>query len=171
MKGNFDQCFKITLVYEGGFVNHPKDPGGMTNLGVTKSVWQNYLNRDVTEAEMRALTPEIVKPLYKKRYWDAVRGDDLPSGLDAVVYDFAVNSGPARAAKFLQRIVGAAEDGKIGPGTLKLVGEHNANDLIEKMCEARLNFLKGLSTFATFGKGWTDRVAKLEAVAEKLSTV
>ena len=171
MKGNFDQCFKITLVYEGGFSDHPKDPGGMTNLGVTRAVWEDYLNRDVTEAEMRALTPDIVKPLYKAKYWDAIRGDDLPSGLDAVVYDFAVNSGPARAAKFLQRLVGATEDGKIGPGTLKLVGEHNANDLIEKMCEARLRFLQGLSTFPTFGKGWTDRVAKLEAVAEKLSTV
>ena len=82
MKENWDACFAMVLKHEGGFVNHPKDPGGMTNLGVTRTNWELYLNRDVTEAEMRALTPEMVKPFYKKNYWDRIKGDALPSGVD-----------------------------------------------------------------------------------------
>ena len=120
-QSNFGRCLDMLLKHEGGFVNHPKDPGGMTNLGVTRATYEQFLGRAVTEDEMRALTPEDVAPVYKKDYWDKVKGDDLPSGVDWCVFDWAVNSGPARAAKALQLVVGATVDGAIGPKTLAQV--------------------------------------------------
>ena len=100
-KENFDKCFDLLLKHEGGFVNHPEDPGGATNLGVTKRVMQEFLGRAVSMGEMKALTSEDVKSVYKKLYAVKVRVDDLPSGLDWAVLDWAVNSGPGRAAKAL----------------------------------------------------------------------
>ena len=82
MEENFDECLKMLLVHEGGFINHPRDPGGITNLGVTKRVWEQWVGRKVTEQEMRNLKPSDVAPLYKKNYWDRCKCDDLPSGLD-----------------------------------------------------------------------------------------
>ena len=125
MKENFDVALKALLKHEGGYVNHPADPGGMTNLGVTKRVWEEWVGHEVDEQTMRGLTPDAVAPLYRKRYWDAVRGDDLPSGVDLVVFDCAVNSGVGRASKFLQKAVGVADDGKIGPATLRAVASKN----------------------------------------------
>jgi lysozyme family protein len=158
MKDNWEMCFEMVLKHEGGFVNHPKDPGGMTNLGVTKKNWEAFLDRDVTEAEMRALTPDMVKPFYKKNYWDKIRGDELPSGVDYAAYDLAVNSGTSRAAKYLQNIAGVAEDGVIGPRSLEAIKKCDAESAVDAICTMRLNFLKNLGTFETFGRGWTDRV-------------
>ena len=110
MRKNFDKCFEMLLAHEGGFVNHPEDPGGATNLGVTKRTLQNYLGRHVSMDEMRNLTPEDVKPIYRENYADAVCFDDLPGGLDWAMLDWAVNSGAGRAAKALQKIVGAKQD-------------------------------------------------------------
>jgi len=163
MKENWDDCFKMVLKHEGGFVNHPKDPGGMTNLGVTRSAWQAYLNRDVTEAEMRALTPETIKPFYKAMYWDKMHCDDLPSGVDYAAYDFAVNSGVGRSAKFLQRIAGVSDDGVIGQKSVAAICSLNPADVVHSLCNKRLEYLKSLSNFATFGRGWEVRV---DAVAE-----
>ena len=87
MKENWEDCLSHILKSEGGYVNHPQDPGGETNLGVTRRVWQDWVKREVADGEMRTLTPEMVSPLYKARYWDAVKGDDLPSGLDLCVFD------------------------------------------------------------------------------------
>lgn len=157
MRENFDHCLEMLLEHEGGFVNHPKDPGGMTNLGVTKKVYEEFVGRDVDEAEMRSLTPEDVAPLYREKYWDKVKGDDLPSGIDWCVFDWAVNSGAGRAAKALQRTVGATADGAIGTQTLRHVAAHNAEEIIRKMHAARQEFYESLSTFDTFGKGWTRR--------------
>ena len=111
MRNNFAESLQALLKHEGGFVNHPSDPGGMTNLGVTKAVWEAWVTHPVSEAEMRSLTPEKVAPLYKNKYWDKICGDDLPSGVDMVVFDAAVNSGPGRAAKWLQACVGVEPDG------------------------------------------------------------
>jgi len=157
MKNNFDKCFEMLLKHEGGFVNHPEDPGGATNLGVTKRVMQEFLGRAVSMGEMKALTPEDVKPVYKKLYADKVRFDDLPSGLDWAVLDWAVNSGPGRAAKALQKIVGAKQDGAIGPKTLQAVANFDAGETIEKLHSSRQKFYEGLTHFKTFGKGWTRR--------------
>jgi hypothetical protein len=93
MRENWDDCFEMVLKHEGGYVNDPRDPGGRTNLGVTQRAWEAYWNRKSSEEEMRKLTPGIVKPFYKAMYWDKIRGDDLPSGVDYAAFDLAVNSG------------------------------------------------------------------------------
>jgi len=169
MKENWDACFAMVLKHEGGFVNHPKDPGGMTNLGVTRTNWELYLDRDVTEADMRALTPEMVKPFYKHNYWDRIRGDELPSGVDYAAYDLAVNSGTGRAAKYLQQIAGVTVDGVIGPRSLKAIQKCDAESAVDALCTMRLDFLKNLNTFNTFGKGWTIRVNDVKAKATEMA--
>ena len=157
MKKNFDECLALLLSHEGGFVNHPKDPGGMTNLGVTKAVYDKYVGHESTEEEMRALTPELVGPLYKANYWDKARCDDMPSGVDWAIFDWGVNSGMSRPVKALQRIVGVTADGGVGPYTLRAIGSKDSAELVEKMYDARQAFYESLSTFETFGKGWTRR--------------
>jgi len=157
MKENFDKCLKMLLSHEGGFVNHPKDPGGITNLGVTKKVYDEWTGRESTEQEMRDLTPEDVAPIYKKNYWDRVKGDSLPSGLDWACFDWAVNSGSGRPAKAVQRAVGATADGAIGPATLGLIMEKDPKFIIEYVHDVRQDFYKSLKTFETFGRGWTRR--------------
>ena len=162
MKENFEAALKAILHHEGGYVNHPKDPGGMTNLGVTKRVWEEWVGHEVSGKIMRELTPEIVGPMYKVKYWDKVKGDDLPTGVDYVVFDAAVNSGPGRAAKWLQACVGVEPDGGIGPKTLAAVNAFDANQLIEDYAKRRLSFLMDLQTWDTFGKGWGRRVAEVQ---------
>lgn len=163
MEANWEKSFAATIKHEGGYVDHPKDPGGATNLGITIGTLSAWLGRKATKAEVKALTLDKVKPIYRQNYWDAVRGDDLPSGVDFAVYDFAVNSGPARAAIYLQNIVGTAPDGKIGPNTIKAVNDYaarfGATQLVNELCSQRLAFLERLSTWPTFGKGWGSRVA------------
>jgi lysozyme family protein len=168
MKENFDQALKAILHHEGGFVNHPKDPGGMTNLGVTKRVWEEWVGHEVDEKAMRALTPETVGPMYKTKYWDKIRGDDLPTGVDYAVFDAAINSGPGRAAKWLQTAVGAVPDGAIGAGTLAKVGAMDAKSIIEKYQETRLAFMQSLPTWEVFGKGWGRRVTEVKEAALKM---
>tara|TARA_R110002167_G_scaffold106228_1_gene272699 strand:+ start:159 stop:671 length:513 start_codon:yes stop_codon:yes gene_type:complete len=157
MKNNFDKCLAKLLSHEGGYVNHPKDPGGMTNLGVTKRVYDDWIGRESTEQEMRDLTPTDVGPIYKKNYWDRVKGDDLPSGVDWCAFDWAVNSGSGRPAKAIQRAVGAAADGAIGPMTLKAVADKDPKEIIEYVFQVRQSFYESLKTFETFGRGWTRR--------------
>ena len=167
MKDNFPASFRHLLKHEGGFVNHPSDPGGMTNLGVTKKAWEEYVGHTVDEATMRGLTQETVAPFYKARYWDKVKGDDLPAGVDHAVFDYAVNSGTGRAAKALQAAVGAPSDGAIGPKTLAAVAAADPEEIVEAICRSRLSFLQALPTFGTFGKGWTRRVAEVEQQASE----
>ena len=169
MRENFDKCLKMLLKHEGGFVNHPKDPGGMTNLGVTKKVYEKWVGRDVTEQEMRDLSVEQVAPIYKKNYWDRCKCDDLPSGADWSVFDWAVNSGTGRASKAVQKICGAEPDGVIGPKTLALLDKIDNELIIEDMYKIRQNFYESLNTFDTFGKGWTRRNKEtLETAKEML---
>jgi lysozyme family protein len=170
MQGNFERCLEKLLAHEGGFVHHEKDPGGMTNLGVTIRVWEEWVRHGVDEKQMRALTPETVAPLYKRKYWDACRADELVSGIDYCVFDVAVNSGPGRAIKFLQSCVGATPDGGFGSITLGLVkkAEEDPVRLVELYCAKRLEFLQSLKTFETFGKGWSRRVAEVKEEALKM---
>ena len=166
MNSNFDKSLTELLKHEGGYVNHPQDPGGRTNHGVTQDVWEDWVDRAVSEAEMKALTPAKVAPLYREMYWDRIKGDKLPSGVDYCVFDAAVNSGVSRAAKWLQTTVGAVADGMIGEQTLKLVMLTNHQMLIDKYSAIRLEFLKGRSTWPTFGKGWERRVKEVETTAK-----
>lgn len=159
METNFDRCLKEVLWHEGGYSNHPTDPGGITNMGVTKRVWEEWIGHDVSAEEMKALTVAEVTPLYRKRYWDVCKCDRLNAGLDYVVFDIAVNSGTGRAAKFLQSAVGVGADGSIGPATLAAVNGStlSTKELINIICDRRQKFWESLPTFSTFGKGWTRR--------------
>ena len=168
MKENFNEALEAILHHEGGFVNHPTDPGGMTNLGVTKRVWEEWVGHEVDEKAMRALTPETVGPMYKAKYWDKIKGDELPTGVDYAVFDAAINSGPGRAAKWLQSVVGAVPDGAIGAGTLAKVAAMDAEDIVEKYQETRLAFMQSLPTWDTFGKGWGRRVTEVKDAALKM---
>ena len=161
----FEEALEHVLKHEGGFVNHKLDKGGITNLGVTIAVWEEWIGRESSEDEMRNLKPEDVAPLYKKMYWDRIKGDDLPSGVNYCVFDAAVNSGTGRAAKWLQEAVGAVPDGAIGAKTLAKVAAHDADSLVNAYCDVRLNFLKSLKTFDTFGKGWSRRVEGVRQTA------
>jgi len=155
---NFENALEIILEHEGGYVNHPKDPGGETNLGVTKRVYEDFGG----EKEMKELTQEDVEPIYQENYWDKCKCDDLPEGLDLCVFDFAVNAGPGRAAKYLQTMIDTVADGGIGPNTLKTlssyVDTHGVVKTVEQYQANRQEYYEGLSTFDTFGRGWTRRV-------------
>lgn len=169
MGQNFDRALAEVLKHEGGYVNHPDDPGGMTNLGVTRAAWSAYKGRGVSEDEMRGLTVEKVKPFYRDRYWAEISGDWLPDGVDYAVFDFAVNSGVGRAARCLQSLVNVSQDGRIGPKTIAAVKDEDPVLLVNELCAERLKFLKGLATFRTFGRGWTKRVTDVQARAAEMA--
>ena len=153
---------------EGGYVNHKDDPGGETNLGVTRATWELWVGHPVSEKEMRNLTPLMVSPLYKRKYWDACRADELVSGLDYCVFDVAVNSGVGRAVKLLQQSVGATPDGSFGSITAALVKQVDPTTLIERYCARRMEFLESLKSFPVFGRGWSRRVAEVKEVALRM---
>lgn len=169
MKGNFDKALAKVLDHEGGYSNHPRDPGGMTNLGVTQRAWEEWVGREVGEKEMRSLTPEKVTQFYKRKYWDRVRGDELPEGLDYIVFDTAVNSGPGRAIKLLQECLDVTVDGALGPKTMAAVQAAGAQKLIAAYAKKRLDFLAALPTWDVFGKGWSRRVAEVFVSAENMT--
>ena len=158
MEANFFKSLEMVLKHEGGFVDHPDDPGGATNKGITHKTYSDFLGRPLEDVdELKNIPDEHVQLIYKQGYWDKVKGDDLPSGVDFAIFDWAVNSGPGRAAKALQKAVGATADGAIGPMTLEAVKEYSAEDIIRSVAEQREAFYKSLRTFNTFGKGWLRR--------------
>jgi len=159
----------MLLHHEGGYVNDSRDSGGMTNLGVTKRVYDKWIDRESTEQEMRDLTPEDVAPIYKKNYWDRVKGDLLPSGLDWACFDWAVNSGSGRPAKAVQRAVGATVDGAIGKKTVALVMEKDPEFIIDYVYIVRKAFYEGLDDYKHFGRGWSRR--NKETLKQALSMV
>jgi len=169
----FTAALDEVLDHEGGYVNHAQDPGGRTNLGVTQRTWEGWTGKPSSEVEMRALTVEMVRPLYRKNYWDAVRGDDMPAALALCVFDFGVNAGPARAARFLQRMVDAPQDGRIGPVTIAHVAgymtKHGVAGAVKAYQDARRTYYTSLSTFPTFGKGWLRRVDAVQAAALEMA--
>lgn len=173
MQSNWDKSFDLVMVSEGGFSDDTRDTGnhmpdgrpGCTNLGVTMMTWEIYVQRQATIDEMKSLTREDVKPLYKKMFWDKVWGDKMPVGLDYLLFDFAVNAGPGRAIMCLQEAVGTTPDGGMGPITFAATITHDPVDLIKKFSEAKVEFYESLATFPTFGKGWLNRVAKVEQQA------
>jgi lysozyme family protein len=126
------------------------------------SAWEG---RRVSKAEVKALTKAKATDIYRENYWNKVSGDDLPAGVDYATLDFAIHSGPARAVKMLQKVVGVDQDGVIGAKTLAAVRKIAADRIINELCDARLAWLKGLGTFSTFGKGWTSRVSRVRSRA------
>jgi lysozyme family protein len=165
MANDFKECLALVLKSEGGYVNNPHDPGGITNLGVTKAVWEEFVGHPVSEADMKALTPEKVAPMYEQKYWRPCYGEVLPRGLDFIVFSMAVNSGTGRSVKLLQQSIGCVPDGVIGPATRSLICASNSATLITKFSEARREYYRALKTFPVFGRGWLARVDKEESEA------
>lgn len=160
MKSNFPEPVLGWLgVHEGGYVDHPQDPGGRTNKGVTQAVYDHYRqSQGLPVRSVWHLTGEEHHRIYRTRYWARVKGDQLPPGVDYCVFDAAVNSGVSQAAKWLQRAVGVRDDGVIGPVTLEAVNASDPLRVVESVCDQRLNMLRRLKTWPTFGKGWSRRV-------------
>lgn len=162
MRDNQKKSTELMLQHEGGYVNHPEDPGGATNKGVIQRVYDAYRrNKGLATRSVREITDTEVFEIYDQQYWDAIKADRLPAGVDYAVFDYAVNSGTVRAIKDLQRTVGAPVDGGIGDVTIAAVNAACAVDeekLIRDYCNRRMGFLRSLRTFKTFGKGWSRRV-------------
>lgn len=172
MTDPFDPALALILKSEGGYVNNPRDPGGMTNLGVTRRVWEDWCGHVVSEADMRGLTPAKVAPVYRARYWNALHCDSLPGALALCVFDFGVNAGISRAARYLQMMAGASPDGHIGQATLRAVQQyattHGLAEAVRTYQQERRAYYRSLSTFPTFGKGWLRRVDETETAALKM---
>lgn len=147
----FDQCFDKLISHEGGYVNHASDPGGETNYGISKRAYPSL--------DIKALTLADAKAIYKRDYWDRAQCDQLPSQLSYLVFDAAVNSGIGQSIRFLQRAVGVADDGAIGPITLSAAKRMDTESLCARFIGQRLEFMTRLSTFDVFGKGWSRRLA------------
>lgn len=160
--GNLAACLKITLSHEGGWSDHPSDPGGATMKGVTIGRYRQYYPK-ATKTDLRNISDADLQKIYRDDYWKPVRGDDLPYGVDLAVFDFGVHSGPSRSSRYLQSVVGVKQDGVIGPQTLKATILADGKSVIQKLCGKRLSFVQGLSTFKVFGKGWSRRIADIEA--------
>tara|TARA_R110000850_G_scaffold224212_1_gene349694 strand:- start:299 stop:901 length:603 start_codon:yes stop_codon:yes gene_type:complete len=161
MKQNADISIRKILDHEGGFVNHPKDPGGATNKGITIATFRRYIKRNGTIADLKAMTIAQAVKVYKAQYWDKVRADELPSGIDYTVADFAVNSGPSRAARYLQAALNVAQDGVIGSQTIAAAQAADPKTIIRKINADRLAFMKRIKNgklWKTFGRGWQRRV-------------
>lgn len=172
MKENWEKSFDLMLGSEGGFSDDPRDNGnklpdgrpGSTMLGVTQYNWEAWSGHQVTHEQMKKLKPEDVKPFYRKKFWDACRCDDLPDGIDYLVFDFSVNAGVGRGAKTLQSVVGATVDGAIGPLTLAAVAKQSEKELINSFSAAKLDFYLGLNN-PTYEAGWLNRVKHTRTAA------
>lgn len=162
MENNFVKCLEIILEHEGGFVDHPKDPGGATNKGVTLKTYKEFLKKDVTVDDLKNIPEEHLESLYKEKFWNKLSADELPNGLDLTMFDWAVNSGFIKPAKSLQLIIGAVPDGYLGPNSIKSLNEFDGDTqgLINYICDEREEFYHNLSTFETFGKGWLRRTSE-----------
>jgi lysozyme family protein len=161
MDRNFPRALALVLKHEGGWSDHTDDPGGPTMKGVTLANFRRYVKPDATKDDLRRITDEQLATVYRRFYWDAVHGAELPDGVDYAVFDFAVNSGPGRAAKYLQGVVGVVQDGRIGPATISATKAMMRATVINDLCDKRMTFLYGLKTWPTFGRGWTARVGNV----------
>jgi len=162
---NREPSISITLGHEGGYSNHPSDPGGPTKFGITIADYRRHVMPNATAADVRAMRLDEAKAIYRAKYWAALRCDELPAGLDYAVFDYGVNSGVGRARKVLQRLLGIADDDRIGDAMLAAAHRHDVRDLIVRLCEERLAFLKRLKAWPVFGAGWRRRVAEVRAAA------
>ncbi|WDR06391.1 glycoside hydrolase family 108 protein [Devosia rhodophyticola] len=170
MADRFATCLALVLQLEGGYADNPADPGGATNMGITRktlAAWRHISPwTDLRKTEVKNLDRGEAARIYRANYWDVIWGKDLPAGVDLALFDFAVNSGPDRAVKMLQRLLDVEVDGIVGPQTLAaLRARRDVVDLINKLCANRLDFLRDLSTFATFGAGWTRRINTVQTAA------
>lgn len=154
---NFLTAFEKLLKHEGGFSNHPSDPGGKTRYGVTEAVAREVGYR----GDMRELPIDLAQRIYKERYWDAVQAESLPADVRYIVFDGAVNSGVVQSAKWLQRACGVKDDGVVGPQTIRAANALSPDGLKRKILAQRLRFMATLSNWPAFSRGWANRIADL----------
>lgn len=158
----FPRALALVLIHEGGFVNHPRDPGGATNKGITQGTYNAWRRSKGLEIRsVRDIADAEVSVIYRSGFWDLIKADDLPPGVAYCVFDAAVNSGPGRAVRWLQAEVGARQDGLVGPETLGRVADADPVDLLNSYCDRRLRFMKSLRHWDAFGRGWSRRVAEV----------
>jgi lysozyme family protein len=162
---NFDPSLDFILEFEGGYVDDPDDPGGATNLGVTIGTLSDWLGHPATKDQVKALTPQTVAPIYKANYWNACRCDELPSGVDLIVFDSGVNCGVSRASKWLQAAVGVTADGVIGPATVAAAAASSAAHEIDTVSTSRKAHYEKQPTFPKYGNGWMSRLDRVTAIA------
>lgn len=164
MSAAFDECLKLVLAHEGGYVHHPKDPGGETNKGVTRRVYDAYRKSVGKHVQsVRYISDAEVAAIYRAQYWDACAADRLPRGVNYATFDGSVNSGVSRGVRWLQSALGIKADGKAGPATVANAKAGDPVKIVKAMCAKRMGFLRSLGTFTTFGRGWSRRVAGVEA--------
>lgn len=169
-RDNFEPCLEQAFKHEGGYVDHPNDPGGATNYGITHLTLARERGvSSVTKTQVKNLSKLEAGKIYRRSYWDPVRGDDLPHGIDLVVFDGGINSGPRRGAQWMQRALGVPDDGKVGNQTITAAKAADPVAAIQKACAIRMGFLRGLRTWGTFGRGWSRRVASVEAVGVSMA--
>lgn len=161
----FMRCVEIILRHEGGYVDHPNDPGGATNLGITHKTLAAWRGEPVTRDDVRNLTREEACDIYRANYWNALNCDNLPAGVDLVTFDFGVNAGVTRSAKMLQKIVHVEQDGQVGPITFGAVRAIEASFIVAAFSDARLEYYRSLRHWDTFGRGWSRRTAETRAAA------
>jgi len=154
---NFDTAFFKLLGHEGGYANHPSDPGGETMWGVTKAV----AKENGYDGPMKSLPVDVAQAIYKRQYWDAVRADELPESVRYAVFDGAVNSGVGQSVLWLQRACGASADGKIGPRTIAAAYAMDGDKLLAAILAQRLRFMTTLHNWPAFGRGWARRICDL----------
>lgn len=169
MRDNFDACLTQVLEYEGGNDDDPRDPGGRTSRGIIQTEFTAYLKaRGQSSRDVFTMTTAEMQDIYRGQYWNTVRGDDLPRGIDMCTFDPAVNSGPVRGVKWMQGALGAGVDGWVGNETITTANALSNPErvrAVQAACAARMSFLRGLGTFAVFGRGWSSRVVSVEAVS------
>lgn len=164
----FERAMKVLAVHEGGYSDHPKDPGGATMKGVTQRTYAAYRARKGLEKRhVRQIEDAEVSEIYRGQYWDAIRADDLPPGVAYCVFDAAVNSGPGRAVRWLQEVIGAKVDGIVGNETLAKAADLDPEFIIAALCAKRLDFMRGLKHWPTFKNGWTRRVKEVRDQSTK----
>lgn len=161
MKANFEACMAEVFKHEGGYVNDPHDPGGETNMGIYK--------RSYPKENIRGMTRARAAQIYRRDFWDKLRCDELPDGLDLVAFDAAVNSGPSRGAKWLQQALGVAADGKVGMATIGAAKNTYAPAAVMRAIGFRRAFLKTLPTWERYKNGWNKRLDSVEAVASAMA--
>lgn len=165
----FAACIPIILQSEGGFVNDPRDPGGATNLGITKAALELYRGHPVSVDDVKHLTRAEAESIYLANYYNPAHCPDLPAGADLAVFDIAVNSGVGRAVRMLQQAAGVATDGHFGPQTLAAVRAMSAAGLIRNLHDTRERFYRSLPTFDRFGKGWLARNDRTRDLAMQMA--
>ena len=168
MRATLQQAVALILQHEGGYVNHPNDPGGCTNQGITIGTYREHINQEGTCNDLRNMPQSEAERIYRDTYWAGVNGDGLPPGLDLAVFDMGVNAGPKRAVKLLQRVLGVAQDGIAGPITVAAAWAADAGELISAYHDARMTHYRSLSSWRTFGRGWSNRAEKTTRIAHEI---